>query len=225
MSLEGRVERLEEVAGIASMDVIKKYGVHKTGIEQVDAVNRAMNDGCIEYLEYARRNKYLFKIPGGNCYWVSNFMSGVKPSEDNHSSFKGLIRKGDVKVVAYLYETLKICQMHPSNYYHAIQSGSVEMYKYISSNLEKVDIEESKLCSFLGTKGYLDLMKYMHSKTMIQGYHFVLEASRYNNLECLKYFHENIQNIKTLTYNNQRLNYEQMKEYAGPACLEFLQNL
>ena len=59
-SFESRLLRIESELCLSSEKAIVKYGIHESGREQMKAIQRAVTDGCVDYLQYALDQGYPF---------------------------------------------------------------------------------------------------------------------------------------------------------------------
>ena len=112
-SIESRVLLLEEKLGIDISDIVKKYGVHDAGLNQHEAVTKAVEDGCIEYLEFAKRKLYRFE-PISTGYKAENFIDSIVVLDENidiketHYLIGKALESKNAQTLAFLHETMKI---------------------------------------------------------------------------------------------------------------------
>ena len=252
LSTESRFLLIEERLGIDSSDVVKKYGVHDTGFKQYQAVTKAAEDGCIEYLEFAMRKLYRLdplnddfvceiRAPRGG---VHNYPSidaivilenkdtlSFEPKTNIYGRTHNLVEKAlkskNARTLVFLHETMKI-ELFPEDICKAFLHGDVESYKYLVA--QGFSIKKERCCSYLAKSGHLDMIKHLYAKGYTISFGEMSNACNYNNVKILQYYHNNIEDIR----KHKPLDPTRAGESLGnliacskvsPACLEYLRTL
>ena len=243
LSVEGRILLLEERFGIDSSDVVKKYGVHDTGLKQFEAVTRAIEDGCIEYLEFAKRKLYRIELPNYENCKRESFIPIIIVLENRNTlslSYKTniygrthyLVEKAleskNAQILAFLHETMKI-ELFPEDICKAFLHGDVESYKYLVD--QGFSIKKERCCDCLSIHGHLDMIKYLYVKGYTITFGEMLYACMYNNVKIVQYYHNNIEDIRKhkpldpTRASDESLGGAIKHSKVSPACLEYLKTL
>ena len=244
LSVEGRILLLEERFGIDSSDVVKKYGVHDTGFKQYQAVTKATEDGCVEYLEFAKRKLYRLKFVNDNFDEIVSKIHYIIVLDDKntlslssqtniygrtHHLVEKALKSKNARTLAFLHETMKI-ELFPEDICKAFFYGDVESYKYLMDQGFSVK-KERKGMHHLVMCGHLDMIKYLHAKGYTISFEEMTTACNYNNVKIVQYYHNNIEDIR----KHKPLDPNHVSHYSlgklikisedSPACLEYLRTL